>query len=104
MDGLIAYALAKKAGSAQIGDITGTSYKGTVDTYSDLPNDATAGDSYSVTTGDASHAAGLYSYSGSAWSAVFGGSGGGGSNLTHETWTFTLADGTTTTKEVVLWT
>lgn len=24
-------------------------------------------------------------------------------NLTHETWTFTLSDGTTVNKEVVLW-
>lgn len=65
MDGLIAYALAKKAIGTSMGDIgTNLTYKGTVTSVESLPTNAAAGDMYGVGT------LGLYAYNGTDWGAI----------------------------------
>lgn len=76
MDGLIAYALAKKAADAYTdskfdGVASGVTFKGSVASITDLPTTAAKGDEYVINN------EGLYIYDGVNWiSASKGGSGG----------------------------
>lgn len=62
-----------KVTAAQLGLASVLVWKGVVENYSDLPENPTAGWTYSVTNGDATHAAGMnFTWNGTTWDDLGG--------------------------------